>query len=257
MNDPKDPRAADASPAPLTRRELRARRDADATADAEAASPASRAPFAGASPTGSPAAVPDHESVPTILTVCTGNICRSPMAEVLLRARLGGLGVRVHSAGTHGLTGEGMTDLAQEVAIAAGADPHDAAAHEARYLLDPLLAESDLILTMTREHRSHVVQMMPSLLRRAFTIREFARLASATGDDEIHAAMAGPGPDRRARLQALGRVLSDHRGMVPGFPEDDDVLDPYRRPREVYEEAAALLAPALTEVERVVTLALA
>ncbi|WP_460004946.1 arsenate reductase/protein-tyrosine-phosphatase family protein [Microbacterium xylanilyticum] len=188
--------------------------------------------------------------------VCTGNICRSPIAEVLLRAKLAGLGVRVHSAGTHGLTGEGMTDLAREVAIAAGAEPQDAAAHAARYLLDPMLAESDLILTMTREHRTHVVQMMPSLLRRAFTIREFARLAQAIGDDEIRAVASARGNDRGARLQALGRVLSEHRGMTPSLPEDDDVLDPYRRPREVYEEAAALIASAVAEAGRVVTIAL-
>ena len=63
-----------------------------------------------------PTAVPDNGVSPiapagetlTILTVCTGNICRSPLAEVLLRQRLEPLGVRVHSAGTSAV--EAMTE---------------------------------------------------------------------------------------------------------------------------------------------------
>src|SRR5690606_12746543 len=50
--------------------------------------------------------LPDAQ--PNILTVCTGNICRSPLAEAVLASRLADLDLRVHSAGTQALVGHGM-----------------------------------------------------------------------------------------------------------------------------------------------------
>ena len=44
-----------------------------------------------------------------VLTVCTGNVCRSPLAEALLRERLAPLDIRVRSAGTRALIGSAMT----------------------------------------------------------------------------------------------------------------------------------------------------
>lgn len=193
---------------------------------------------------------------PTILTVCTGNICRSPLAEVLLRARLEPLGVRVHSAGTHAMVGHGMPPEAQEIAVQAGAAPSAVADHTARYLVEPLLAESDLVLAMSREHRSYAVQMMPSRLRQSFTAREFARLAATLDDDAVRAAADAAGSDPRVRLAAALRLLGDQRGLTLASADDDDVIDPYRRSQATYEKSAAQLIPAIDEVERIVRAAL-
>lgn len=192
----------------------------------------------------------------TILTVCTGNICRSPLAEVLLRARLESLGVRVHSAGTHALVGHGMPEPALELAAQAGADPSTAAAHLARYLVEPLLADADLVLTMAREHRSHVVKMMPNRLRRTFTVREFARLASTLSTEAARAAADAAGENPQDRFAAVLRAVAEQRGLTQGVAEDDDVVDPYRRSRETYARSAGQLVPALDEVERIVRAAL-
>src|SRR5690606_4076566 len=74
--------------------------------------------------------VADAPAMPaTILTVCTGNICRSPMGEILLRANLADLGVRVHSAGTHALVDHEMTEQSQQLAVRLGATEADATAH--------------------------------------------------------------------------------------------------------------------------------
>lgn len=188
----------------------------------------------------------------TILTVCTGNICRSPMGEVLLRSALRDLGVQVHSAGTHALVDHEMTDQAQQLAVVNGADAADAAAHRARLLTVPLLTQTDLVLTMAREHRSFVVQLAPSLLHRTFTVREFARLATTLTDDDVRQGLDAVGADAALRLQALARLVAGQRGLVPAEPDQDDVIDPYRRSQKTYELSASQLTPTIAAVERVV-----
>ncbi|REJ08086.1 low molecular weight phosphatase family protein [Microbacterium bovistercoris] len=189
---------------------------------------------------------------PTILTVCTGNICRSPLAEVLLSTRLSDLGVRVHSAGTYALVGHGMPLEAQQVALARSARAVDVAAHRARYLREPLILESDLVLTMTQEHRSYTVQLLPGRMHRIFSVREFARIAGSLSDEQIASIAATAGEDPRARLGAVIMAVAQHRGM----PVDEDVLDPFRQGMAAYEASAAQLDPALAEVERVMRAAL-
>lgn len=232
----------------MSRRELRERREAPVAAPSSPA-PAQQLLF-GAPP------VEVIATSPTILTVCTGNICRSPMAEALLRARLGPLGVRVHSAGTQALVDHAMTEPAQALAVQLGAISADAAAHRARYLVEPLLRETDLVLAMSREHRSHTVQMMPSMLRRVFTVREFARLASTLSSDDARAAADAAGVSPPARLRAVVSAVGAQRGLTPANGEDDDVIDPYRRSQATYELSASQLAPAVDEVERVIRAAL-
>jgi len=193
----------------------------------------------------------------TILMVCTGNICRSPMAEVLLRSRLLGVSTRVHSAGTRALVEHEMDRPMQRIASRHGASADDITAHRARQLREPLADDADLVLAMSREHRTAAVELSPRLLRRAFTVREFARLSSSLGDDEIRRAADAAGTEPRARLAAVVTLVSGQRGhAAPATATDDDVIDPYRRAPEVYEESAAQLVPAIDEVARVLRAAL-
>ena len=193
-----------------------------------------------------------------ILTVCTGNIVRSPLSELYLRLLLADLPVEVASAGTQPRPGEAMTEHACEIAAELGIPAAEIEAHQAKRLTEPVLAGRDLVLAMTRAHRKAVVELDPSLLRKAFTILEFARLSRHVTDAEIHEAATDAGNDPRARFQAaLARVLSV-RGTVdaPADPAEDDVLDPAGRSWNTYETSMSQLLPAVEEVARVIRSAL-
>lgn len=261
MQEPGDPSARpDGQARPLTRRELRLRREQSAPSVAEtpeaAPAPAAAAPvassFGSVASMFTPTVRRQASMHPTVLTVCTGNICRSPLAENLLHTRLSPLGVRVHSAGTHGLVGHAMTDQAQRIAHAQGGDEDHAAAHSARRLDEGMLDDADLILTMTTEQSDFAVQMMPRRLHRTFPVREFARLAATLSDQQVRAAADAAGDDPRARLVAAVTAVAGQRSYAPPARSDEDVIDPYRQPFSVYEQSAAQLTPALAEVERVV-----
>lgn len=191
-----------------------------------------------------------------ILTVCTGNICRSPLAETLLRTRLAGLPGAVSSAGTLGLDSAAMTAEAQQLADGLGIPANIVREHRSRQLTDAHLQRPDLILTMAREHRRAIVEMDPARLRTTFTVREFARLAQDTPDAEIVNA-TGTQITPSDKLRAALQVVAAHRGMTPPpvDPSDDDVVDPYRRSWNTYQRSADQLVPAIDQVVRVVRLA--
>ncbi|MDQ4502975.1 low molecular weight phosphatase family protein [Sinomonas sp. ASV322] len=166
-----------------------------------------------------------------VLFVCSGNICRSPMAEQLLRARGAGSDIGVSSAGTIADEGAPMTREAAELSQRYGGDP---SGHRSRLLTSEVLMSADLVLTATRAQRASVAQLVPRASRRTFTIREFSRLLRAI-----------PGDDRISLRDsfALVEAARSRRGFIepPNNPDDDDVEDPYLRPIEVYERVAALL----------------
>lgn len=194
-----------------------------------------------------------------ILTVCTGNICRSPLAELLLRTRLADLDAQVHSAGTRGLASAPMTEEAVRLATIRGVADDDARAHRSRFLTERHLDSPDLILTMTRDHRRAVAELAPARLRSTFTFREFARLAATLTDEAIADAAAGAGADASARVRAAGAAVAGQRGLTlgPAEAEDDDVIDPFRRSWATYELSGAQIDPAIEQVVRVIRLSAA
>ncbi|MGC5614951.1 low molecular weight phosphatase family protein [Georgenia sp. Z1491] len=178
-----------------------------------------------------------------VLTVCTGNICRSPAAERLLRQRLGaGSGVTVRSAGVQAVVGAPIDAPVVELLSARGTDTGDFAA---RALTERIATSSDVVLTATREHRTAVVDAAPALVRRSFTLRELARLAQDVDEDDL-VARAGEGASPAARFKALVDLASRHRVQVPR--ELDDVPDPYRGSPEEYRAAIDAVAEAIDAI---------
>ena len=104
----------------------------------------------------------------SILVVCTGNICRSPVGEASLRHYVRPA-VKVTSAGTHAMTGHPATPEAIEF-IDRTIDGE--LEHTARQLTREQAEPSDLIIAMTSEHRSWIARNAPRAVRRVFTLKE-------------------------------------------------------------------------------------
>ncbi len=171
----------------------------------------------------------------SLLMVCTGNICRSPAAELLFAAQLEDV-VPVASAGTHALVGAGIP---REMLTELEADEIDGTAHVARLLTENLVRDAGVIVAMSREHRQRAVQTSPSALRRAFTLAE---LAAAAGTGAVL-----EGDTVEERLASLPAVISAHRHILSGY-ELIDVPDPFRRPQEEYHASYTMIRGAVTEV---------
>lgn len=194
-----------------------------------------------------------------VLTVCTGNICRSPFAEIILQDELADRGVQASSAGVRALVDNPMTPEAAQLARQYGVPEPLVEGHHARWLNESHLDSPDLVIAMTREHRRAVVELAPAKLRSTFTARELARLAAQVSDADAAAVADAAGTDPRARLATLLAHLVMLRGEtdLPGDPAEDDVIDPYRREWSVYEQMASELMPALGEIVRVLHIATA
>jgi protein-tyrosine phosphatase len=178
-----------------------------------------------------------------VLHVCTGNICRSPMAERLTRAgledRLGADAAlfEVGSAGTLAHAGEPMEPFALSTLASYDVDGAD---FRARALLAEQVEQADLVLGATREHRAAAVVLHPRASRRSFTLREFARLAGAVDPAGL------PTGDPVARMRALVAAAATHRGMVrPDAPRDDDLDDPYQSPQDAFTRCGELVVTTL------------
>lgn len=174
----------------------------------------------------------------TVLFVCVGNICRSPLAERLLRERLreqlGGSRdeVIVESAGVRALVGWPMDELAAQELARLGLSNDTFRAHQ---LTEQMTAQADLVLTATKELRSRVLEDAPAALRRTFTIREFAALVDGVTAESPQQLVADA-----AQRRSSANVT------------DYDVPDPVDAGAAVHREAAGLIDIALVPIARAI-----
>jgi protein-tyrosine phosphatase len=181
-----------------------------------------------------------------ILYVCTGNICRSPVAERLTRR---GLNLRipeqshrivVESAGTWGHEGAPMEPYAAQTVLELGADP---SGFRGRELREEHVVAADLVLAATRDHRAHVVSMVHGVGRYTFTLKEFTRLV-----DEVDQRLL-PNHDVVVRARCLAQAVAALRGRhLPLHPTADEIDDPYGAPLSVYRACGAEISDTLRRI---------
>ena len=189
-----------------------------------------------------------------ILFVCTGNVCRSPAAERLLRRDLdrvgGGIaglsGVDVSSAGTGALVGDPISPPMAALMEQVGAD---ASGFAARQLTPSLVRSADLIITMTSAHRRETVTMLPAAVQRTFVLGELAHMLDGVDRGEIAEAGGASGATSE-RIRAAMTIAKRHR--TPGVDPAEDIVDPYGRSNSVYSTSFAQIQAALEPVLRIV-----
>jgi protein-tyrosine phosphatase len=110
--------------------------------------------------------------------------------------------------------------------------------------------DADLVLAMSREHRTSIVELLPRAARYTFTVRELAHIFAATEQDALDAAARVPVSDSAGRFSAVIEAAAANRGTVipPDSPEDYDVVDPYGRTDEVYADSVSELVPAIHQI---------
>ena len=178
-----------------------------------------------------------------VLFVCTGNLCRSPVAERLAaawaREALGDspelAQVELLSAGVAAEVGQPITASSARVLRQLGGDPEG---FGSRPLTAELADSADLVLTMTREHRRDVLKLAPRGLRRTFTLTEAADLVTRADLRGLRTMPLTP------RARELGRRLDAVRAYRSPAASDD-ITDPIRQRPAVHEEAARTIAAAL------------
>lgn len=162
--------------------------------------------------------------------LCTANICRSPMAEALLRRQLSGLGI-VASVRSGGMLDGGEPPRPEVIAAMAGYGL-DVASHRSHQVTAGDIGHADLTLAMARENLRHAVVVAPAAWPRAFTLRELVRRGGQVGHR----------PPGESLADWLGRAHDGRmRAALLGDSPDDDVADPAGGPQRGYDETAAVL----------------
>jgi protein-tyrosine phosphatase len=189
-----------------------------------------------------------------VLFVCHANICRSPLAEhiaAMMLARALGTGrltVPTASAGTHARDGLAMHPHAAAVLAERGADPTP---FRSRTLTATAVLSAGLVLAAGRRERAACLELAPGAVRRAFTLRQFARLSDAVTSRDLLDLGLG---ERMDPLDAVVAATTRARGRLqPVEPGEDDLGDPVGEELPAFQRCAATIEAALEPLARLIS----
>lgn len=187
-----------------------------------------------------------------LLFVCTGNICRSPMAEGIARAATERnylerpVSVEIASAGIAGLDGEEPTPEAVQAMEERGIDIRG---YEAQTVSRKDTAESDLVMVMEERQKAHVSALAGSTVVPVFLLLKLAEAVQVVLKAEDH------GLDRVGPLESLESVVSVATVMERNdswelSSHQYELADPMGMPLEWYRRAADIMEVAIGDILR-------
>ncbi|KAB7790456.1 arsenate reductase/protein-tyrosine-phosphatase family protein [Bifidobacterium leontopitheci] len=175
-----------------------------------------------------------------IVTVCAGNICRSPMAEYLIRHEAGQrhlTDITVSSAGTLRLPERTIDQTCNGLLERHGID---ASGFHSTICSRDIIGNADLVLCFTHGLMADILQDNPTAIQRTFLITDFANMCDAD--------VAQGGPEGRTASERLASVIADAPLLRPTLPEADEIADPYHQEQSAYVDAYLAIAQAVERI---------
>lgn len=174
-----------------------------------------------------------------ILFVCTGNICRSPMGELLLPHYLSDSTITADSAGTRGLIDHPIDPSSAKLMTQAGID---SSAFRSKRITPQLANESDLILCFETHQRQEIATIAPLAARKTFLLADFANMCAYCAKEGYI-----EGSTREEKLESV----IDNASMIrPMLPAPLNIEDPHHRDFSVFQKAYDQIRQALTIIAK-------
>lgn len=178
-----------------------------------------------------------------IMFVCTGNICRSPMGELLMSRYLANTTVQVTSAGTRGLPMHQIDPSSARLMDSVGID---SSGFRSRRLTREMAESADLILCFEAAQRKEIVTIAPMAVRYTFMLDDFANMCRYSAEHGLV-----KGLTIQERLQS---VIDSSSFIRPLIAAPKDIADPHGREfakfRQVAEETNRALRTILTSMRK-------
>lgn len=172
-----------------------------------------------------------------ILFVCTGNICRSPLGELLAKRYLASSSIQISSAGTHGLPSHPIDPSSERLLARAGIDSHT---FRSKRLTAEMALSADLIFCFEKVQRQEIALLAPSMSKRIFLLGDFANIAAYCARSNTVRGLTVA--DRLESVIATAPLV---QGLLPPA---HDIEDPHRKSFEVFEHAAEQTNDALRTI---------